>query len=787
MNGDELIKSLQAENRRLINLLERNGIDWRVSLLSDNADVGSKALRTEFSREEKLTLFGGLFRGRTDVFPERWESDYSGRVGYTPVCLNDRKPGICRKPAIKCGECSHRSFMPLSDRILYEHLAGKRTIGVYPLLEDDTCHFLAADFDEGDWREDAKAYCLSCEALQIPYALEISRSGQGAHVWIFFSGKVLARDARRLGAAIISHACDRSRQLKLSSYDRLFPNQDRLPKGGFGNLIALPLQKHPRERNFSEFVDLDFRPFEDQWQFLAGLERLPVDDLEPSIFRAMGSSHPLDVGFIEEEDFATPWKPKPSLKRKIKEVMPSFLEVKVANLLYFEKASLPHSLANRLIRLAAFQNPDFFTKQSLRLSVWNTPRIIGCAVNFPLHIGLPRGCLDDVRNLLKENGIRCNERDERTEGVPIDASFVGTLRPDQEMAVTAMSSHDTGVLSAPTAFGKTVTAAAIIAHRKVNTLILVHRTDLQKQWQERLKTFLDMEKEAMGVIGGGKKKPSGLVDIAVIQSLSREGVISDVVENYGQIIIDECHHLAADSFELILKKSQARYVLGVTATPRRKDGRHPIIFMQCGPIRHVVTQSSVTHQKMEVIPRYRERPIQMMGAEAIQDIFRRLTEDEERTAQIASEILEAYNKGRKVLVLTERTEHLQAIHAALGEIDGYLFQLHGRLSRKQRTMIISEMEALAPEEPRILVATGKLVGEGFDHPPLDTLVLTMPISWRGTLQQYAGRLHRQSMGKSGVSIIDFVDTGHPALLRMWEKRQKGYRAMGYSQVSSPSW
>lgn len=787
MKDDELIKSLKAENRRLISLLEKSGIQWQMPSPSARSTSLPQTAQTGLSREEKLALFGRLFRGRNDVFPDRWENSYSGKMGYSPVCQNDKKPGVCRKPNIKCGDCSHRSFMPLSDRILYEHLAGKRTIGVYPLLEDDTCHFLAADFDEGDWREDAKAFCVSCEALQVPYALEVSRSGQGAHVWIFFSSKVLARDARRLGAALISHACERSRQLKLSSYDRLFPNQDTLPKGGFGNLIALPLQKYPREQNFSVFVNLDFCPFTDQWQFLSHLERLPVEDLEPTIFRAMGISHPLDVGFIEEEDFAKPWKPKSAPKGKIREVMPSSLEVRVANYLYFEKASLPHSLANRLIRLAAFQNPDFFKKQSLRLSVWKTPRIIGCAENFPLYIGLPRGCLDDVRSLLKENAIRCDEMDERTEGVPIDAKFAGTLRPDQEMAVTAMISHDTGVLSAPTAFGKTVTAAAIIAYRKVNTLILVHRTDLQKQWQERLKTFLDIEKGAIGVIGGGKKRPSGLLDIAVIQSLKREGVGADVIENYGQIIIDECHHLAADTFELILKKAQARYVLGLTATPKRKDGRHPIIFMQCGPIRHVVPQSSVTPQKMEVIARYRERPIQSMNGEAIQDVFRRLTEDVERTAHIVAEILEAYNKGRKVLVLTERIEHLQAIHTALGEMPGHLFQLHGRLSGKQRSLILSEMEALDPEEPRILVATGKLVGEGFDHPPLDTLILTMPISWRGTLQQYAGRLHRQSMGKSGVSIIDFVDTGHTALLRMWEKRQKGYRAMGYSQVSSPSW
>jgi superfamily II DNA or RNA helicase len=278
-----------------------------------------------------------------------------------------------------------------------------------------------------------------------------------------------------------------------------------------------------------------------------------------------------------------------------------------------------------------------------------------------------------------------------------------------------------------------------------------------------------------------------LVDIAVMQSLSRQGVVSDLVENYGQIIIDECHHIGATSFDAILRKVRARYVLGLTATPIRRDGQHPVIFMQCGPIRHVVSQSSVKHQKLEVIAKYRDRPIQIIPGEAIQNVFKRLTEDDERTAHIVAEIMEAYKKGRKVLVLTERTDHLQAIHESLGEIPGHLFQLHGRLSRKQRTVILEEMNGLNSEEPRILVATGKLVGEGFDHPPLDTLILTMPISWKGSLQQYAGRLHRQATRKLGVSIIDFVDAGHPALLRMWEKRQRGYRAMGYSLVTNPFW
>jgi hypothetical protein len=369
----------------------------------------------------------------------------------------------------------------LSDSILYEHLIGKRTIGVYPLLTDDTCNFLAVDFDEADWKSDALAFRQSCVELGVPAALEISRSGNGAHIWIFFSCSVPARDARALGTAIISHTCARTRQLKLTSYDRLFPNQDTMPKGGFGNLIALPLQKHPRENGFSLFVDGELCPYPDQWEFLTSIVPLADHDIHPTILRATGGVHPLDVTFIDDEDLKEPWKRPVAISKKLVGPMPEALNVTLANLIYFEKDKLPTSLANRLIRLAAFQNPAFYAAQAMRLSTWKIPRVIGCAQNYPDHIALPRGCLEAAQELLKDNGIRCDLIDERFAGDKIDVAFAGNLRPDQESAVTAMLMFDAGVFYAPTAFGKTVTAAAMIARRGVNTLVLVHRTDLLKQ------------------------------------------------------------------------------------------------------------------------------------------------------------------------------------------------------------------------------------------------------------------------------------------------------------------
>lgn len=776
------IAALRAENARLIALLEAHGIEWRQPPELQRTELEQEA--SPLSTAEKVALFRDLFRGRDDVYPVRWESR-KGHSGYTPACANEWREGLCDKRNIKCSDCSHRQLLPLTDPVIYDHLAGKHTIGVYPLLEDDHCHFLAVDFDEAEWRQDALAFAESCDALDVPVALEISRSGEGAHAWVFFGDRALASDARRLGAALISHTCARTRQLRLSSYDRLFPNQDRLPKGGFGNLIALPLQKAPRAQGRSLFVDRDWCAYPDQWTFLASVRHMDPRDIEPTILKAVGGAQPLDVSFIDEEDLAQPWKPPTPPSKRLPGPLPKQIRITLANGLYLEKAPLPQPLTNRLIRLAAFQNPEFYRLQAMRLSVWGKPRVIGCAESYPQHLALPRGCLDAALVLLSDNGIEIDLHDERLAGQSIAVEFLGALRPDQEDAVTAMLDHETGVLCAPTAFGKTVVAAAMIARRSVNTLILVQRTDLLKQWQERLQAFLGVGRDRVGIIGGGKSKPSGRIDIAVMQSLSHKGEVKALAEDYGQIIIDECHHISAQSFEAILKRVRARYVLGLTATPMRRDGQDPIIFMQAGPLRYSAAKPPTAPRDLAVIPHEMYVPIDLPAGAGIQTIFQHLAMDQARTETIAAAVGALIERGRKILVLTERADHLAAISAALEGMAPAPFILHGRMSRRQRSETIALLDALPPDAPRAVLATGRLVGEGFDHPPLDTLVLAMPISWKGTLQQYAGRLHREHASKTDVRIIDFVDMGHPALQRMWERRQRGYRAMGYRIALQP--
>ncbi|HDV3038247.1 TPA: DEAD/DEAH box helicase family protein [Escherichia coli] len=775
-DSDELA-ALRAENARLVSLLEAHGIEWRRKPLTPVQRV------SVLSTDDKVALFRRLFRGRDDVWALRWESKTSGKSGYSPACANEWQSGICGKPRIKCGDCTHRQLLPVSDLVIYQHLAGTHTAGLYPLLEDDSCYFLAVDFDEAEWQKDASAFMRACDELGVPAALEISRSRQGAHVWIFFASRVSAREARRLGTAVISYTCSRTRQLQLSSYDRLFPNQDTMPKGGFGNLIALPLQKRPRASGGSVFVDINFQPYSDQWAFLASVIPMNVQDIEPTILRATGSIHPLDVNFINEEDLGTPWEGKKSSGNRLNISVTEPLKITLANQIYFEKTQLPQVLINRLIRLAAFPNPEFYKAQAMRMSVWNKPHVIGCAENYPQHIALPRGCLDSVLSFLRDNNIAAELIDKRFAGTECNAVFTGNLRAEQEEAVSALLRYDTGVLCAPTAFGKTVTAAAVIARRKVNTLILVHRTELLKQWQERLGVFLQAG-DSIGIIGGGKHKPCGNIDIAVVQSISRHGEVEPLVRNYGQIIVDECHHIGAVSFSAILKETNARYLLGLTATPIRRDGLHPVIFMYCGAIRHTAARPKESPHNLEVLTRSRFTSGHLPSNVGIQDIFREIALDHDRTVAIAEEAMKAFGQGRKVLVLTERTDHLDEIASVMNSLKLSPFILHGRLSKKKRAMLISGLNALPPDSPRILLSTGKLIGEGFDHPPLDTLILAMPVSWKGTLQQYAGRLHREHTGKSDVRIIDFVDTAYPVLLRMWDKRQRGYKAMGYRIIAN---
>ena len=750
---------------------------------------------------EKIALFRSLFRGRTDVYPQRFESQRTGRSGYQPACANEWVRGVCEKPRVKCAECPVRQFLPMTDEVVYAHLAGRDStgrefvMGVYPMLLDETCYFLAADFDRDSWREDVLAVLETCRRFGVPAALERSRSGNGGHVWIFFTEAVSAALARKLGAFLLTETMERRPGIGLRSYDRFFPNQDTLPRGGFGNLIALPLQRRPRGQGNSVFVDIasDFAPWPDQWEFLSGAGKVEPGQLEELVGKAEKSGRVVGVRYVlAEEGDDTPWTVPPSRRRAeppIDGPLPERLEIVLGDQIYLEKDVLSPALINRLIRIAAFQNPEFYKAQAMRLPTYDKPRIIACAEELPKHLALPRGCMEEVRALLRGLHVKVRVRDKRFAGEKLDVSFHGELREGQQLAADAMLAHDTGVLAATTAFGKTVLAAWLIARRGVNALVLVHRKQLLEQWVERLSQFLEIPAKKIGRLGGGRRKLTGGIDVALIQSLVRKGEVDDRVADYGHLIVDECHHLSARSFELAVRRAKARYVLGLSATVTRKDGHHPIIFMQCGPVRHRVDareQAAARPFRHHVFVRPTGfRPVGESDPDRrveFQKLYGELVHCEARNRMICDDVLAALGEGRTPLLLTERTGHIDDLAAMLEPKVECVIKLRGGMGKKALGEALDRVKesSVGRKQNRVIIATGKFIGEGFDDPQLDTLFLALPVSWYGTIAQYVGRLHRLHHDKKEVRVYDYADLDVPMLSRMFARRCRGYEAVGYT-------
>ncbi|MDE0387545.1 MAG: DEAD/DEAH box helicase family protein [Rhodospirillales bacterium] len=742
---------------------------------------------------EKVALFRSLFRGRDDVYPKRWENDRTGKSGYAPACSNEWKPQICGKPRIKCGTCPNQAFLPVTDEAVADHLRGRHTIGVYPMLADSTCHFLAADLDKETWRTDADAFLAACRSKGVPATLERSRSGNGGHVWIFFAGAVPAALARRLGAHLLTEAMENNPDIGFKSYDRFFPSQDTLPDGGFGNLIALPLQGVPRESSNSVFLDDECEPHADQWAFLASIGRLSLAKATAIVDEASRQGRVVGLRLPIEEEDDEPWTAPPSRRRPppvIAGVLPERIDAVLGDQLYVPREGLPPDLINRLARLAAFQNPEFYRAQAMKRSTFGIPRIVASAELLSHHIALPRGCLAAMEQLLDELGIDCRVRDERIAGRSLDTAFLGELIAEQKAAAEALLAHETGVLAAATGFGKTVVAASIIAARKANTLVLVHRNQLMDQWAARLGAFLDLPEDAIGRIGGGTRKPGGIVDVGMLQSLERDSVVGDIVADYGHLVVDECHHLSATKFEMVARRAKARYVLGLSATVTRRDGHHPIVFMQCGPVRFRASAKAEARRHpfrhRAILRPTAFRPPDGFDAERppVQRIYAALADDENRNALIFDDVLTALEAGRSPILLTERKDHAHRLAVRLGRFARNVILLRGGMGAKQRREVMQRLEEIPDHEERVLVATGRYIGEGFDDARLDTLFLTMPISWRGTLAQYVGRLHRVHPEKREVLVYDYLDDAVPALRRMAAKRIRGYENLGYT-VETP--
>ena len=800
---------LHKENEVLRSLLKIHGVEYETRMKEDmNKPIYSlvSVPTITLSIDERIRLFQSLFKGREDVFARRWFSKTTGKSGYQPVCINEWKQGICDKKKYRCAICPNRNFAPLTTQDMYRHLEGKDeyccdVVGLYAIMQDNNCAFLCADFDDKNckygYKEDVLAYVGVCREWLIPYAIERSRSGNGAHVWIFFEAPLPASKARRLGNAILTEAMTRNGQMSFNSYDRFFPNQDYLPEGGFGNLVALPLQGQARRKQNSVFVDNDFLVYKDQWAFLYNLKKIQ----ESTIDQLLRLHYQEELGKLSMSSESKPWV-TPLPQNITQEDFHAKVEIIKADKLYIPLKAVSAKVLNHLKRIAAFKNPEFYNKQALRLSTYAIPRIISCFDITNEYLAMPRGCEDATRSFLNDNAVTYTIIDKTNHGNKISVSFQGEEREEQLEAINALLPYTNGILHATTAFGKTVTAAAIIARKKVNTLILVHSKALLKQWHDRLTEFLNIDYpkheeknrrgrrkvfSPIGCFDSSGNTLHGIIDIALILSCLDEDGVKPFVQDYGMVIVDECHHVSSITFEQVLRSIKAHTIYGLTATPIRKDGHQPIIFMQCGPIRFITdAKSQIAKQSFDrfLIPRFTSYNSILEDRLSIATLYKYLSEDEIRNNLIVEDTCKAVNTGRTPIILTNRTAHVSVLAEKLKATIKNVISLTGAGTTKEKRETMQRLQTIPDSEQFVIVATGKYVGEGFDYPRLDTLFLALPISWKGLLTQYAGRLHREYEGKKDVRIYDYIDIHEPICDSMYRKRLKGYAAIGYKTINT---
>lgn len=829
------VSYLERENQILKEMALEAGIDYGRRLRKMNGaepenydpDQGARIKSFQITKDTADNFFR-RFRGRHDVYELRYQNPKTGKIGYYLQCSNLWKSGchMGKKDGILCRTCEYRAYKPISQETFLAHLAGKDLYGndvvaIYPMLPGNHCHFLVFDFDnhqkgseredyanhDDAWKEEVDAMREICRALGIDALTERSRSGRGAHIWIFFERAIPAKLARQFGFALLDKGAESVNLRSFRYYDRMVPTQDVLPENGLGNVIALPLQGKALREGNSAFIDENWNAYPDQLRVLWDTAPLSQKFIEDCI-REWSQADPFTDSSNEEANpesggqvRSKPWEAKNKFN---KSDVQGKLSITLANMTYVEASNLKPRIQNQIRHLAAFGNPVFFKNQAIGLSNFSQSRYIYLGRDEEGYIGIPRGLTETLQHHLQTSGIPFTITDKRTEGNRINVSFKGSLHVAQQAAVSEMLKYDTGILSAATAFGKTVVCCDLIAERKVNTLILLESSSLVEQWQKAIETFLTIDEEppeyttptgrrrkrksVVGTLQNQHDSLTGIIDIAMVGSVCRKGEFHPLLQKYGQIILDECHHAASDTIVNILQEAKAKYVCGVTATPIRGDGREKINYFLLGPVRYRYTaKERAKEQGIDhlVYPRFTRTVAPHLAGERMHpnDAYDLIRNNPVRDEQIVWDVRICLDNGRTPVVLSKYTEHAERLSKMITEYADKVVLMLGGKGKKEQKRIREELEGIRPEEKLVLVATGQLIGEGFDYPRLDTLIMATPVAGRSIVEQYAGRLNRDYPGKRNVIVYDYVDSHVSMFDKMYVKRLKAYKQIGYEVCS----
>jgi len=815
------IQALEDENRLLKERLEEAGVSY-ANIVSGDAegvvelydpDQGARIKKFDVTDKIASDFFMMFCRGRKDVYDLRYTNPKTGKNGYYSQCFNrwDRGCHIQKKDGVRCKDCELRAYKPVTLPLIKAHMNGtdpngNDVVAIYPMLENNLCQLLVFDFDnhakgaeqedyaniDDGWKEEINALRRICKNLDVDAVVERSRSGRGAHLWIFFKEMVPARLARRFGFALLEKGAESVNLKSFKYYDRMIPTQDALPEGGLGNVIALPLQGMALKSGNSAFIDENWNAYEDQLNVLAGTRRLTRQGIEDylSLWYSTGSTS-------EDNGTDAPWDKNSEIEAgSVKGVV----RIVLADRIYIDSTGMSNKTKRQLRRMATFSNKQYFQNQAMDMPNYDESRFIYLGSDEGKYIVLPRGLREEILKKFDNAGISYKIEDKRTKGQELNISFRGELRESQIPAVETMLENETGILHAATAFGKTVVCCDMIARRGISTLILVDRADLMNQWIKRLEEFLDIDEELpeyqtktgrtrkrkslIGNLQGAHDTLTGIVDVAMIRSLKKKDGFHPKLKEYAQVYFDECHHAASDSAIEVLQEINAKYVYGVTATPKRGDGKEKINEFLLGPIRYRFTakdraeEQNINHL---VYPRFTRtvKPHHLSKTPYGNDAYELIRNNDVRDEQIIRDVADCVQAGRTPVVLTKYVDHAKKLSERLKTYADRLILLTGANGTKARRAQVEELNKVDNSDSLILVGTGSLLGEGFDFPRLDTLFMATPVSGENVVEQYVGRLNRDYDGKENVIVYDYVDSHIPKFDKMYSARMKAYKKIGY--------